>query len=208
MRLRVNLPSVAHCNRHAGMAGRVLERTRGWELTYQEWGAKRSCMKKREVSQVVDTEADLRKADRTVTCRWCKWLETAWPVLHEDETFVVLGPGAERCSRNRLTLFPKTHAPVLTELSPDAMVAVLAGLSRLSLAIRQTSGLDHIAIQTHPADPWDGEEHMHFHPFIHDNLRTILGDDPGEREMTEEDLLAIAEAMVHSRGGLALDRSV
>jgi len=143
-----------------------------------------------------------------VICRWCEWLETAGPVLHEDETFVVLAPGAERCSRHRLTLLPKAHGAVLTELSPDAMVAVLAGLSRLSLAIRQTCGLDDIAIQPHHADPWDGEEHVHFHPFLHDNLRAILGDDPGEREITEKEVLAIAEAMEHSRGGLAFEQSV
>jgi diadenosine tetraphosphate (Ap4A) HIT family hydrolase len=142
-----------------------------------------------------------------VTCSWCEWLGTNWPVLHEDETFVVLAPGVGGCARNGLTLLPKAHVPVLTELTPHAMTAVLAGLSRLSLAVRQTCGLDDLEIRTHPAVDERGDGHMHFHPVLHDNLYAIRGDGRGERALGEDDVLAIADAMAHARGGFALDES-
>ncbi len=113
---------------------------------------------------------------------------------------MVLAPGAEGCTGDGLTLVPKTHAPVLTDLSPDAMAAVLAGISRLSLAVRQTCGLDDVEIQAHPADASGPDAHVHFHPVLHDNLHAILGGDRGEREMGEKDVLAIAEAMAHGVG--------
>jgi diadenosine tetraphosphate (Ap4A) HIT family hydrolase len=143
-----------------------------------------------------------------VTCSWCEWLGTGWPVLYEDETFVVLAPGVGRCTRNGLTLVPKAHVPVLAELSPDAMAAVLAGLSRLSLAVRQTCGLADIEIRTHPAADEHRDEHLHFHPVLHDNLYAIRGDNRAERRMSDKDVLAIAEVMAHARGGFALDESI
>jgi diadenosine tetraphosphate (Ap4A) HIT family hydrolase len=143
-----------------------------------------------------------------VTCRWCKWLDTAWPVLYEDETFVVLAPGAEHCTRNRLTLLPRVHVPVLTELPQAAMGDVLAGLSRLSLAVRTTCGVDDVAIQSHPADASHPDGHVHFHPVLHEKLRAIFGHDRGEHAMGEKDVLAIAEWMAHAGGALALDESV
>jgi diadenosine tetraphosphate (Ap4A) HIT family hydrolase len=143
-----------------------------------------------------------------VTCSWCEWLETGWPVLHEDETFVVLAPGVGSCSRTSLTLLPKTHVPVLAELSPDAMAAVLAGLSRLSRAVRRTSGLDDLTIKTHPADGPDRHGHLHFHAVLHDNLYAIHGDDRAEYEMGEREVRAISEAMAHARVGHALDESL
>jgi diadenosine tetraphosphate (Ap4A) HIT family hydrolase len=163
----------------------------------REWG-----------SHVGDTPADtLRKVDRTVKCRWCRWLETTSPVLHEDETFLVLAPGAERCARNRLTLLPKTHVSALTDLSPDAMVAVLAGLSKLSMVVRETCGLDDVDIHAHPADASRHHGHLHFHPAPADNPRALFGDARGEAEMGERDLVVIADALAHARGGLTLDES-
>ena len=113
---------------------------------------------------------------------------------------MVLAPGAEGCTRDSLTLVPKAHAQALTDLSPDVMAAVLAGLSRLSLAVRQTCGLDDVEIQAHPTDASGRDAHVHFHPVLHDNLRAILGGGRGEREMGEKDVLAIAEAMAHGVG--------
>ena len=149
---------------------------------------------------------DERLAAR-VTCSWCEWLETGWPVLHEDEAFVVLAPGVGSCSRTGLTLLPKAHVPVLAELSPSATAAVLAGLSRLTRAVRQTCGLDDLVIHTHPADDPDLVGHLHFHPVLHDNLYAIHGDDRAEHELEEHDVRAIGEAMAHDRAGLALHKS-
>ena len=143
-----------------------------------------------------------------MTCCWCEWLETGWPVLHEDDAFVVLAPGVGSCSRTGLTLLPRAHVPVLSELAPDAMASVLAGLSRLSRAVRQTCGLDDLAIHTHPADGPDLEGHLHFHPVLHDNLYAIHGDHRGEHEMGERDVRAIGEALAHAPVGLAFDKSL
>jgi len=133
-----------------------------------------------------------------VTCCWCEWLETTWPVVFEDAAFVVLAPGAERCTRNSLTLVPRAHAPLLTELSAADMADVLAGLSKLSLAVRRTCGLHDVEIQTHPADVSGREGHVHFHPVLSGRLRSDLIGDIGEREVDEKMILAIADSMAHA----------
>jgi hypothetical protein len=136
----------------------------------------------------------------TVTCCWCEWLDTAWPVLYEEAAFVVLAPGAERCTRDSLTLVPKTHTPVLAELSPDQMADVLAGLSKLARAVRQTCAVDDVGIETHPNRQVEGG-HVHFHPVLNDSHHAILSETGQEREMDEKDFLAIGECMAESRAG-------
>jgi len=157
----------------------------------------------------IDTRAWLvERLAVTVTCCWCEWLETTWPVVFEDAAFVVLAPGAERCTRNSLTLVPRAHAPLLTELSAHDMADVLAGLSRLSLAVRRACGLHRVEIQTHPADVSGRGGHVHFHPVLTGRLHDDVMGESGEREVDEKIVLAIADSMAHAGVRLGLDEPI
>jgi diadenosine tetraphosphate (Ap4A) HIT family hydrolase len=143
-----------------------------------------------------------------VICCWCEWLETTWPIVYEEDAFVVLGPGSERCRRNNLTLVPKTHASLLTDLPPRAMADVLAGLSKLSLAVRTTCGWDEVEITTHPADISGQGGHVHFHPVLTGHPQAVPAGSPGEQEVGERVVLAIADAIAHPRARLRLEEPI
>ena len=141
-------------------------------------------------------------------CCWCEWLEATLPIVYEEEAFVVLGPGSERCRRNNLTLVPKTHASLLTDLPARAMADVLAGLSKLSLAVRTTCGLDDVEITTHPADISGQGGHVHFHPVLTAYPQTVSNGNQREQEVGEEVVLAIADAISHPRARLRLQEPI
>lgn len=126
---------------------------------------------------------------------------TTGTVVYEEAAYVVLAPGAARCARNTLTLLPKTHVAVLSELSPDAMASVLAGLTRLTVAVKEACASDEVAIRTHPKNEPGRHGHVHFHPVPKNSRQAVVGEQAG-REMTESTLLSIAEAMSHTPGGL------
>jgi diadenosine tetraphosphate (Ap4A) HIT family hydrolase len=99
-----------------------------------------------------------RGSTGTVTCVWCQQPESIGSVLYEEESFVLLEPGAASCAPDSLTLVPRAHVAVLTELSPDDMAGVLAGLSRLA---RDVPPMEQFTVVTHTE--LDGG-HVHFHP--------------------------------------------
>jgi diadenosine tetraphosphate (Ap4A) HIT family hydrolase len=76
---------------------------------------------------------------------------------------VVLAPGASPCGAQHLTLVPKSHADVLAQLGPRHGAAVLAGLSRVSLALRKSAGMEEVSVAAHPTLPASCGEHLHFH---------------------------------------------
>lgn len=94
----------------------------------------------------------------TATCDWCQEPESIGSVLHEEDSFVLYAPGAASCAPDSLTLVPREHVANLTELSPDGMAAVLAGLSMLA---REVNPDEQFTVVTH-ADLDGG--HVHFHP--------------------------------------------
>jgi diadenosine tetraphosphate (Ap4A) HIT family hydrolase len=100
----------------------------------------------------------------TVSCRWCDLLEAVRPVVYEEEAYVLLTSGVDWCARNNLTLMPKSHVEVITELPAEEMTAVLAGLSKLSSLLRQAYGVDRVDIWAHPKNPFRHTGHLHFHP--------------------------------------------
>ncbi len=129
-----------------------------------------------------------------MTCRWCEWLETARPVLYEERSFAVLVPDADHCAGS-LTLVPKNHVPVLTELEPEIMADVLAGLSTLMLAVRQTYGLNDVEIRTHHSEVPGRGGHVHFHPILTNTSLTVAAKHDAEREVAR----VLTEANTHSR---------
>ena len=94
----------------------------------------------------------------TVTCVWCQEPESIGSVLYEEDSFVLYAPGVASCAPESLTLVPRAHVAVLTELSDDGMAAVLAELSRLARTVTPT---EQFTVVTH-ADLDGG--HVHFHP--------------------------------------------
>lgn len=129
-------------------------------------------------------------------------------MVYEDAAFVVLAPGAERCTRNSLTLVPRAHARLLTELPARDMADVLAGLSKLSFAVRRSCGLHDVKIETHPADVSGRGGHVHFHPVLSGSRRSDLAGDMGEQELDDKMVLAIADSMAHAGVSLGPEESV
>jgi len=134
-----------------------------------------------------------------VICRWCDLLEGARPVVYEEKAYVLLAPGAGRCARNNLTLIPRSHVAVITELPAEEMTAVLAGLSKLSSLLRQAYGVDRVDIWAHPKNASRRAGHLHFHPVP----KTVTGvpvnagavDDP----LIDEVVRGMAEGMTTER---------
>jgi diadenosine tetraphosphate (Ap4A) HIT family hydrolase len=94
----------------------------------------------------------------TATCDWCQEPESIGSVLYQEDSFVLYAPGAAPCAPESPTLVPREHVANLAELSPDAMAAVLAGLSMLA---REVNSNEQFTVVTH-ADLDGG--HVHFHP--------------------------------------------
>ncbi|HTZ07453.1 MAG TPA: hypothetical protein VMB72_00180 [Acidimicrobiales bacterium] len=94
----------------------------------------------------------------TDPCTWCDLVGSGAGALYESESFTLLG-AVVPCPFP-LTLVPRAHAAVLTDLDPGAMAGVLAGLARLSRAVRPTDRLD---ISAHLGA---GGDHVHFHPTL------------------------------------------
>jgi diadenosine tetraphosphate (Ap4A) HIT family hydrolase len=84
-------------------------------------------------------------------------------VLYEDVAYVVVGPGASRCARGHFTLVPRTHVSVLAELDAGEMAAVLAGLSKLSKAVKEVCGVADVDLWAHPLHAAGSRTHLHFH---------------------------------------------
>ena len=93
-----------------------------------------------------------------MTCVWCQDPASIGSVLYEEENFVLFAPGAASCAPESLTLVPRAHVAVLTELSADGMAAVLAALSRLA---GDVDPHEQFTVITH--GDLDGG-HVHFHP--------------------------------------------
>jgi diadenosine tetraphosphate (Ap4A) HIT family hydrolase len=103
----------------------------------------------------------------TAICDWCQEPESIGAILYEEDGFVLYAPGAAPCAPESLTLVPREHVANLTDLSPDDMAAVLAGLSRLA---READANEQFTIVTH-ADLDGG--HVHFHPTTSRLVRVV-----------------------------------
>ena len=62
-----------------------------------------------------------------------------------------------------MTLVPRSHADVLADLGPREGAAVLAGLSRVSLALRKEEARDELSVRAHPVVDGGRPGHLHFH---------------------------------------------
>jgi diadenosine tetraphosphate (Ap4A) HIT family hydrolase len=127
-----------------------------------------------------------------VNCPWCDLLQTQ-DFLYQEESFVLLSPGAARCARNQLTLLPRTHVSVLTEMPAREMTAVLAGLSRLSAVLRRVCGVDTVELWSHPKYPSRRAGHLHFHPAPKSVAPT--GAEPVAGAVVEEIARAMSEGL-------------
>jgi diadenosine tetraphosphate (Ap4A) HIT family hydrolase len=96
------------------------------------------------------------------SCRWCEIIEGRGTALVTDPAFVIVDPGQIGCADGNLTLVPRAHVSVLSELGSEDMAAVLAGLSRLLTAIKRASGATRVEVQAHPEHSSD-PTHLHFH---------------------------------------------
>ena len=96
-----------------------------------------------------------------VACRWCRLLGSEGGMVYDDPTFVVVATPARRRGRS-LTLVPRAHVNVVTELPLPEMAAVLGGLSRASDLLRHNSGGAGVQINAHPSSARLGHGHLHF----------------------------------------------
>jgi len=98
------------------------------------------------------------------SCQWCSMLAEAASatVLVEDAAFVIVDPGQMCCPGGVLTLVPRSHVSVLSELDSAEMAAVLAGLSRLLGAMKRVSRGSRVELRAHPKRAVEGT-HLHFH---------------------------------------------
>jgi len=109
-------------------------------------------------------------------CKWCDLLE-AGSFLSEEPAFVVLAPGASKCSGGHLTLVPRAHESLLTRLEPEEMASVLAGLSSLVLSLKRTHHVRDVEVRVHPRIPSEHHPHLHFH-LIPREVPVARSDDP------------------------------
>ncbi len=95
------------------------------------------------------------------TCHWCRLLWSDEHVACDAPAYVVM-KGLSRRRPGALTLVPKAHVSVVTELPLQEMASVLAGLSSASDTLRRTSGSSsvHIRALSRAGDPARG--HLHF----------------------------------------------
>lgn len=98
---------------------------------------------------------------RSRSCRWCRLVETKANVVTDETAFVVLAPGADR-DPTYLTLVPKTHVAVVSELPPAEMAVVLGGLTSASELLRRTVGAPGVRIRPYPKSPQSGGNHLRF----------------------------------------------
>ena len=99
-----------------------------------------------------------------MSCFWCQQPESIGSVLFEEDSFVVFAPGAASCAPKSLTLVPRIHVAVLTELPAHGMADVLAGLSKLASTATR---VEQFKVVTH-VEPTCG--HVHFHPMTNGGL--------------------------------------
>jgi diadenosine tetraphosphate (Ap4A) HIT family hydrolase len=96
-----------------------------------------------------------------VACRWCRLLGSQGRTVYDEPAFVVVETPARR-RRRSLTLVPRAHVNVVTELPLPEMAAVLAGLSRASDFLRHSSGGAGVRINAHPRSGRPADGHVHF----------------------------------------------
>ena len=96
-----------------------------------------------------------------VACRWCRWLGAQGATVIDDPAFVVVETPTRRRGRC-LTLVPRAHVNVVTELPLPQMAAVLAGLSRASDVLRYSSGEAGVQVNALPHSGSPDGEHLHF----------------------------------------------
>jgi diadenosine tetraphosphate (Ap4A) HIT family hydrolase len=96
-----------------------------------------------------------------MACQWCLPLGSEGRAIYDEPAFVVaeLPPGSGRRS---LLLVPRAHVNVVTELPRSEMAAVLAGLSRASTLLRQTSGASDVQIHPRSGSDSRGGGHLRF----------------------------------------------
>jgi diadenosine tetraphosphate (Ap4A) HIT family hydrolase len=95
------------------------------------------------------------------TCRWCRLLWSDEHVVCDAPAYVVM-EGLSRRRPGALTLVPKAHVGVVTELPVQEMASVLAGLSSASDTLRRTSGSSSVHIRAHSRAGDLGRGHLHF----------------------------------------------
>ena len=100
------------------------------------------------------------KPSNAKTCRWCRLVETEEHVLYDEPAFVVVEP-LPRARGGYLTLVPKTHVGVITELPLPQMAAILAGLSRASDRMKGSAS-GGVQVRPHPSGSRRARGHVHF----------------------------------------------
>lgn len=104
----------------------------------------------------------------TEACTWCALVHSGCGVLYECDDFSLIVPAASGCPDSALTLVPRAHVAVLTDLDPGAMAAVLAGLTRIRGAMGPVQDL-------HMTAHLDADAaHVHFHPTV--NPLNVVGE--------------------------------
>jgi len=89
-------------------------------------------------------------------CTWCDLIESGQRAVYEEPALVMFDTSTQPTS-SRLTLVPRAHVSVVTELPVPAMAAVLAGLAR---ATGPDSGR---AVQVSPKPDELCLDHAHLH---------------------------------------------
>jgi len=113
-------------------------------------------------------------------CRWCEMVEAGASVLVADPAFVIVDPEGIGCAHGNLTLVPRAHVSVLSELGSEEMAAVLAGLSRLLTAIKRASQVTSVEVQAHPEHATE-PTHLHFHVVAQGSDAAGAGAPPAEQ---------------------------
>jgi diadenosine tetraphosphate (Ap4A) HIT family hydrolase len=147
------------------------------------------------------------------TCRWCRLLWSDEHVVCDAPAYVVM-EGLSRRRPGALTLVPKAHVSVVTQLPLQEMASVLAGLSSASDTLRRTSGSSSVSIRAHSRVGGPDRGHLHFQlmteppangrapePFA--GLVSVggvpSGDDPGDIRSVDDPsaFASLAEATSH-----------
>jgi diadenosine tetraphosphate (Ap4A) HIT family hydrolase len=99
----------------------------------------------------------------TRPCRWCDLFDSPGHFVSEAPAYVVLAPGSSKCAAGHLTLLPRAHVALLTDLEPEDLASVLAGLSRLVRSLKEAYKVTEVEIRAHPRSPSGHHAHAHLH---------------------------------------------
>lgn len=125
-------------------------------------------------------------------CRWCQVVEFDEHIRYEEAAFVLVERGAHRTA-GALTLVPRQHVSMLTDLPSPEMAAVLGGLSRATGWLRDESGPCRVEVRVHPHGT-RRSGHLHFHLV----LTPVAGEQqPGVVAEAEPVFASLSEATSH-----------